>query len=115
MLTSPAALSTLKETGFFVSTSKVLLSSSAEEILRTSNGLLVGKPPLAVKKMTAPMPRHTNAMAITRRLITIGRFIFVFLVYKVPHACYHAYGRMFPLRLTGGGRKSFKMGSRQVH
>src|SRR5687768_6906574 len=94
---------------------RVLFSSRAEAIFCLSNGLFAGKPPLAVKKITAPMPRHTNASAITSRLITISLFIFVFLVYKVPHACYHAYGRMFPLRLTGGGRKSFKMGSRQVH
>ena len=31
------------------------------------------------------MPRQTNASAITKRDITKGLFIFVLLVYKVPH------------------------------
>src|SRR5215207_150153 len=110
-VTSPAASATFRVRGFPESTLRVLLSSSTEGIFRLSNGLLVWKPPLAVKKITAPMPANTNTSAAINKAIMMSLFMFVLLVYKVPHACYHAYGRMFPLHLTGDGGKSFKVGS----
>jgi hypothetical protein len=84
MVTSPEAVVTIKVSDFSVSTLRVLLSSNSEGTFRTSNGLLVGNPPFAAKKITAPIPRHTNPSAVTKRIITMGLFIFVLLVYEVP-------------------------------
>ena len=78
--TSPAASSTIKVTGSFASTSRVLLSSTTEETLFWSNGLLPENPPRTAKNATAPMPASTNSRATTNNPITTGLFILLLLV-----------------------------------
>ena len=87
MVTEPAAAETLRVSGFSASTLRVLVSSSCEGMFCRSNGLFAGKPALSVKKSTAPIHRQTSARATARRVMTTGLFIFVFLVYRVTHAC----------------------------
>src|SRR6266498_1754709 len=102
--TPPESSATVNVRGLPCSTLRVLLSSNWEEIFCRSNGLLVRKPLLAAKNATAPIPASTNSKATTKRIIIIGLFISVLLVYKV-----------FSLRLTEELRKSFRLFNHEGH